>query len=73
MSTLAEIEMAVEKLSQAQQRDLLKFLAEKLETSGPAPTQNEDAFAGIIGAFAGQRDATGRKAEEILYDLRNPA
>jgi len=67
MSTLAEIEAAVERLPRAQQQELLTFLAEKIGRSAEATAEGEDAFARIIGAFAGPREATGRKAEEILY------
>src|SRR5437879_4744198 len=66
MSTLAEIEAAVETLPRAQQQELLTFLAEKVGRSGSVPADGADAFAGVIGAFAGPREATGRKAEEIL-------
>lgn len=34
------------------------------EVGMPAPA---DPFTEMIGAFAGPRDSTGRKAEEILY------
>lgn len=67
MSTLAEIEAAVETLPRAEQQELLAFLAEKIGSSGSAPVNGEDAFAPMIGAFAGPSEATGRKAEEILY------
>jgi hypothetical protein len=65
MSTLAEIEAAVEMLPRAQQRELLTFLAAKI--GRPAPADGEDAFAKMIGAFGGPCEATGRRAEEILY------
>jgi len=47
--------------------ELLNFLAEKVGYAGPVPATAGDAFAGIIGSFAGPREATGRKAEDILY------
>ncbi len=41
----------------------------KVEITLPASEGDSvaDPFAEVIGAFAGPRDATGRKAEEILY------
>jgi hypothetical protein len=67
MSTLAEIEAAVQSLPRSQQEELLASLAERMGRSVAGPATSPDAFAEMIGAFAGPRDATGRKAEEILY------
>jgi hypothetical protein len=65
MSTLAEIEAAVKTLPRSQQEELFAFLAERIQRSSGAT--GEDSFASVIGAFTGPREATGRKAEEILY------
>ena len=67
MSTIAEIEAAVKALPRAQQEELFAFLAEKIGSSSAGPAGAEDAFAPFIGAYAGPHEATGRKAEEILY------
>ncbi len=67
MSTLAEIEAAVRSLPRSQQEELLAFLTEQIGRSTTDPATAPDALAEMIGAFAGPRDATGRKAEEILY------
>jgi hypothetical protein len=67
MSTLAEIEAAVETLPGRSSRKLLASLAEKIGSSRSARVKYEDAFVRMIGAFAGPSEATGRKAEEILY------
>jgi hypothetical protein len=67
MSTVAEIEAAVKALPRTQQEELLALLSKSIGRS-PADTAGaEDAFAPLIGAFAGPQEATGRKAEEILY------
>ena len=64
MSTLAEIEEAVDQLPSAQQEALFAFLAERLGRHRLAA----DPVAGIIGAFSsGEPNDTGRRAEEILY------
>ena len=65
MSTLQEIETAVGNLSRNQQEELLAFLLEQIGRD--APDGLVDPFEAVIGAFAGPVDATGRKAEEILY------
>lgn len=65
MSTLKEIEAAAERLPRSQQEDLLVFLAERIGRSLPSGTA--DPFDALIGAFAGPTEATGRRAEEILY------
>lgn len=67
MSTLTEIEAAVKTLPRSQQEELFAFLAERIGRSFAAAAAAEDSFASVIGAFAGTREATGRKAEEILY------
>ncbi len=67
MSTVAEIEAAVRELPRAQQEELFAFLAERIGRSPTAAACTEDAFAPLIGAYAGPHEATGRKAEEILY------
>ena len=64
MSTLAEIEEAVDKLPSAQQKALFAFLAQRLEQRD----STVDPVADIIGAFSsGEPNDTGRRAEEILY------
>ena len=70
MSTLTEIEAAVKTLPRSQQEELFAFLAERIGRSPATGATEEDSFASVIGAFAGPRDATGRKAEEILYGKR---
>jgi len=66
MSTLDEIEAAVENLPRLQQEKLFAFLAQRIgRLSPPAPAK--DSFAEFIGAFAGPHEPTGRRAEEILY------
>ena len=67
MSTLAEIERAVEALPAPQQEELLSFIVQRLRKPGRSAAQVEDPVQSIIGAFAGEHDATGRKSEEILY------
>ena len=70
MSTLAEIEEAVDKLPSAQQEALFAFLAERLGRQDSA----FDPVADIIGAFpGGEPNDTGRRAEEILYGHGEPA
>jgi hypothetical protein len=65
VSTLQEIEAAAEKLPRSQKEELIALLADQLRRSRPVGT--EDPFEAVIGAFAGPVEATGRKAEEILY------
>jgi len=65
VSTLQEIEAAAEKLPRSQKEDLIAFLAERVGRALPNETQ--DPFDALIGAFAGPAEATGRRAEEILY------
>ena len=67
MSTFAEIEAAVEALPRPQQEKLMALLAERIGRRLETPIPSDDPFEDVIGAFAGPRDATGRKAEEILY------
>jgi len=67
MSTLAEIEAAVKALPRTQQEELFAFLAKRIGCPSASAADAEDAFAPLIGAYAGPREATGRKAEEILY------
>ncbi len=69
MSTLAEIEAAVETLPRPEQERLMTFLAERVGREPATSVQSEDPFEAMIGAFAGPADATGRKAEEILYGM----
>ena len=66
MSTLAEIEEAIEHLPAPEQEELFVFLAQKVKKPRTAESV-EDPFAAVIGAFAGVQEATGRKAEDILY------
>ena len=54
-------------LPRAQQEELFALLAETIGRSSDGPADAEDAFAAYIGAYAGPHEATGRKAEEILY------
>jgi hypothetical protein len=69
VSTLQEIEAAVENLPRPEQEALLTFLAERVRR--PLSAGSEDAFDAVIGAFAGPLEATGRKAEDILYGKSN--
>ena len=65
MSTLAEIEAAVGQLPTAEQKALLRFIAERVHRSEALA---EDPVAAIIGAFpSAEPNDTGRRAEEILY------
>ena len=64
MSTLAEIEQAIEHLPAPEQEELFVFLAQKVKKPGAAGSV-EDPFAAVIGAFAGAQEATGRKAEDF--------
>jgi len=67
MSTVAEIEAAVKALPRSQQEELFAFLAKSIGRSSVGQAGAEDAFAPLIGAYAGPPEATGRRAEEILY------
>ena len=67
MSTVAEIEAAVKALPREQQEELFALLAERIGRSSVGQAGAEDAFARFIGAYAGPHEATGRRAEEILY------
>ncbi len=67
MSTVAEIKAAVKSLSREQQQEVFAFLAEWIGRPSSDPANGEDAFALLIGAYAGPHEATGRKSEEILY------
>ena len=70
MSTLAEIEAAIEHLPSREQEELLGLLSRRVQgRHAPAPA-TEDPFAEVIGAFEGPREATGRNAEDILYGKR---
>ncbi len=65
MSTLAEIESAVDKLPAAEQKALFQFIAERIHRSVALA---HDPVADIIGAFSsGEPNDTGRHAEDILY------
>ena len=68
MSTLSEIEAAVETLPLPQQERLMAFLAERIGRQLETASQSNDPFENVIGAFAGPLAATGRKAEDLLYD-----
>ena len=64
MSTLAEIEAAVEKLPAAEQKALLRFIAgrvHRLEASA------DDPVAALIGVYRSGTRSTGEDAENILY------
>jgi hypothetical protein len=67
MSTVAEIETAIEKLPIPQQEEIFAFLALRSDKRTTATLGNEDPFAALIGAYAGPREATGRNAEDVLY------
>ncbi len=67
MSTLAEIEQAVKTLPPSEQEALLEFLAQRVGRKESAKPTADDPFDAMIGAFAGPREATGRRAEDILY------
>ena len=65
MSTLAEIEAAVDKLPAAEQKALLEFIAERVHRSEALAY---DPVTEVIGAYSsGKPNDTGRRAEEILY------
>ena len=65
MSTLTEIEAAVDQLPVEEQKALLQFIAERVHRS---ETLADDPVAAIIGAFpSGEPNDTGRRAEDILY------
>lgn len=64
MSTLAEIEAAVDKLPTAEQKSLLRFIAERVHRSeSPAV----DPVAALIGTYHSGTASTGEDAEDILY------
>ena len=67
MSTLAEIEAAIEHLPASEQQELLVFLSRRVVPAGCVAPIVDDPFAAIIGSFVGAQDSTGRKTEEILY------
>ena len=70
MSTLAEIEAAIEQLPSPEQEELFAFLSRRMQgRHGPVPA-TEDPFAAVVGAFEGPRETTERNAEEILYGKR---
>jgi hypothetical protein len=64
MSTLAEIEAAVDKLPAAEQKALLEFIAERLHRSEALA---EDPVTALIGAYHSGTHSTGADAEDILY------
>ncbi len=65
MSTLAEIEAAVDQLPAVEQKALLQFIAERVQRSEALA---DDPVNAIIGAFSGgEPNDTGRRAEDILY------
>jgi hypothetical protein len=63
MSTLAEIEKAMDLLPAEEFEKLQKLVAEKARMSALIT----DPFDAVIGSFEGKREATGRNADEILY------
>jgi hypothetical protein len=67
MSTLSEIEAAIEDLPAAQQEELLAYLMRRIKKPANSAAANDDPFAKMIGAFAGPHEATGRHSEELLY------
>ena len=65
MSTLAEIEAAVDKLPAAEQKALLQFIAERVHRSEALA---DDPVATVIGAYSsGKLNDTGSRAEEMLH------
>ena len=54
-------------LPRSQQEALFAFRAKRIGRSSASQAGTEDAFARLNGAYAGPREATGRRAEEILY------
>ena len=65
MSTLTEIEAAVEQLPAAEQKVLLQFIAERVHRSEALA---DDPVTAIIGAFpSGEPNDTARRDEDILY------
>ena len=65
MSTLAEIEAAIEPLPMDEQKTLLQFIAERVRDREAILN---DPVQAIIGAFpSGEPNDTGRRAEDILY------
>ena len=66
MSTLAEIENAIEHLPSQELEELYAFLSRRMKKPRESAAV-EDPFAEVVGAFKGPREATGRNAEKILY------
>ena len=65
MSTLTEIEAAVDQLPVAEQKALLQFIAERVHRSEALA---DDPVTAIIGAFpSGEPNDTARRDEDILY------
>ena len=64
MSTLAEIEAAVDQLAVAEQKALLQFVAERV---GRSETLANDPVAAVIGAYRSGTSNTAKDAEDILY------
>ena len=65
MSTLAEIEAAVDQLPVVEQRALFQFIAERINRSEDLV---DDPVTAIIGAFPSEGpNDTARHDEDILY------
>ena len=64
MSTLAEIEAAVDQLPAADQKALLQFIAERV---GRSEALEYDPVAAVIGAYHSGTNNTARDDEDILY------
>ena len=69
MSTLAEIEAAIENLPVDEQRTLLQFVAERVHRSDAV---TDDPVQAIIGAYRSGYTTTGEDAEDILYGPEKP-
>ena len=67
MSTLAEIEAAVEALPHCDQERLLSRLAARIQPAARDLRLEDDPVIALIGAFDGPKDSSSRRADEILY------
>ena len=64
MSTLAEIEAAVDQFAVSEQKAPLQFVAER---DGRTETLAADPVAAVIGAYRSGTSNTAKAAEDILY------
>lgn len=67
MSTLAEIENAVESLPSAEKESLLRWLQSHLAARPAAPSPGK-AVAWVRNARGSVRDAAGKSADELRMD-----